>query len=76
MSEIPKNIYQRLVAHFGNQENTAKALLVKQPSVSNWVNEKKTMSERTALRAEKVTNGLFKAIELCPALAEFNSLSA
>ncbi|MCU4582904.1 helix-turn-helix domain-containing protein [Acinetobacter gyllenbergii] len=76
MSEIPNNIYQRLVNHFGNQESTAKALLVKQPSVSNWVNEKKTMSERTALRAEKVTHGQFKAIDLCPALAEFNSLRA
>jgi hypothetical protein len=71
MNETPKNIYQKLVDHFGSQESTAKALLVKQPSVSNWVNQKKGMSEQVALRAQRVTNGIFKAADLCPALAEF-----
>ena len=61
-------IYQRLVSHFGNQKNTAEALLVKQPSVSYWVRGTKSMSELVAIRAQAATNGEFKAVDLCPSL--------
>lgn len=76
MPDPSKNIYQLLVEYFGGQENTAKALNVKQPAVSCWVRRTKNMSERVAIRAEKATEGKFKAIDLCPALKEFQALSA
>ncbi|MCW1937549.1 helix-turn-helix domain-containing protein [Pseudomonas sp. MDMC_285] len=60
--------YERLVAHFKSQENTATALGVKQGTVSGWITGKHGMSAVTALRAERVTGGAFKAHELCPAL--------
>ncbi|WP_025094586.1 Cro/CI family transcriptional regulator [Acinetobacter soli] len=76
MTDSSKNIYQLLVEHFGGQENTANALNVKQPAVSCWVRRTKNMSERVAIRAEKATQGKFKATDLCPALKEFQTLSA
>jgi transcriptional repressor of cell division inhibition gene dicB len=71
-----KNIFEKLVIHFGGQENTAKALGVKQPAVSGWVRGSKNMSELIAMRAQTVTQGQFKAAELCPSLTEFKQLSA
>lgn len=76
MSESKKENFQKLVVYFGGQENTAKALHVKQPAVSGWVRGSKNMSELVAIRAEKATNGAFKAIDLCPSLKEFQTLSA
>ena len=67
-------LYQSLVAHFGSQENTANALHVKQPAVSGWVCGTKKMSAQTAFRAEKATQGVFKALDLCPSLKEFEDL--
>ena len=63
-------IYQELVDHFGGQQQTAKGLKVAQPSVSAWVTGRAQMSAKVALRAERVTNGLFKAEDLCPQLKE------
>lgn len=60
--------YEEVVAHFGSQTLTAKALDVEQPSVNAWLKGKTKMSEKTALRAEFATNGEFKAVELCPSL--------
>ncbi|MFC2996792.1 Cro/CI family transcriptional regulator [Acinetobacter sichuanensis] len=70
MTELGKNKFQRLVEHFGGQENTAKALQVRQPAVSAWVRGTRKMSELVAIRAQAVTNGEFKASELCPSLKE------
>lgn len=66
----PKEAYQRLVDYFGGQQATATALNVKQPSVSAWVSGKARMSAIVALRAERKTEGAFKAIDLCPQLNE------
>jgi DNA-binding transcriptional regulator YdaS (Cro superfamily) len=60
----------RLVKFFGTQERTADALGVKQASVSGWVSGKHGISELHAIKAEAVTGGAIKAIELCPRLAE------
>lgn len=71
---MPKSLdtkFKALVEHFGGQENTAKALQVKQPAVSGWVRGTKNMSELVAIRAEKVTAGKFKSADLCPSLKEF-----
>ncbi|MDK2146334.1 YdaS family helix-turn-helix protein [Acinetobacter baumannii] len=65
-------LYEKLVDHLGGQTSTAVVLLVSQPSVNAWVKGKNLMSPIVAKRAERVTNGIFKAAELCPSLKEFD----
>lgn len=67
-------IYQDLVKFFGSQTRTAKALSIKQPSVKAWLIGKANMSEKVAIRAEKVTQGKFQAVDLCPSLKEFSEI--
>lgn len=67
------NIFERLVAHFGTQEKTGSALGVDQATVSGWVREKHGMSAVVALKAEQITGGAFRAVELCPALERVTS---
>lgn len=62
------SIFQDLVSHFGTQIKTAERLGVDQGTVSGWVREKHGMGPVTAIRAEAETNGLFKAVDLCPDL--------
>lgn len=70
------NIYEHLVRHFGCQMKTAEKLGVKQGTVSGWVSGRHGMSAITAMRAEAETDGLFKSIDLCPALSAANKSSA
>ncbi|MGP5406077.1 transcriptional regulator [Psychrobacter celer] len=65
--------YSRLIARFGGQQKTAQALGCTQPSVSAWVQGKANMSAALALKAERITNGEFKAVDLCPALASLEA---
>lgn len=67
---MTSNIYKSVVAHFGNQQKTASALKIKQSSVNAWIKGKAIMSERTALRVQKLTNSEFKALDLSPSLKE------
>lgn len=66
--------YKRLVAHFGGQQKTAAALGCTQPSVWAWLQGNAHMSATLALKAERITNGEFKAIDLCPALAALEAV--
>ena len=68
--------YKDLVKAFGGQVKTGEALGVEQPSVSAWVTGKARMAEITAMKAEILTKGQFKAIDLCPKLAELESVKA
>lgn len=61
---------KRLVAHFKSQEAAAIALNVKQGTVSGWVRGVHGCSAEVAIRAERVTNGLFKAVDLRPSLSQ------
>lgn len=63
-----KAIYSELVSFLGGQVATAKALGVSQSNVSGYINGRWNMSELVALKAEKATNGKFKAVDLCPSL--------
>lgn len=67
------SIYKTLVEHFGTQKKTAAALMVDQGTVSGWVRGKYGMGPVPALLAEKVTEGKFKADELCPRLKQLSS---
>lgn len=59
---------QKLIDHFGGQMKTAKALGVSQSAVSQWLSGSSRMSALVAVRAESETDGLFKYVDLCPAL--------
>lgn len=61
--------FKQLVAHFGSQAETAKALKVKQGSVSGWVRGLHGCSAEVALRAERITGGKIKAADLRPSLS-------
>lgn len=67
MNQQDRNV-KRLIDFFGGQIETAKALGVKQPAVSGWLNCEHGMTEINALKAEKLTNGEIKATDLCPKL--------
>jgi DNA-binding transcriptional regulator YdaS (Cro superfamily) len=64
------NIYKSLVEHFGGQVKAAKALKLTQPNMSALINGRWGMSPIVAIRAERVTNGEFKAVDLCPSLRD------
>lgn len=61
--------FKKLVEHFGSQSATAAALDVKQGSVSGWVRGIHGCSAEVALRAERLTNGEIRAVELRPSLS-------
>lgn len=67
------NIFKSLVKHFGTQNDTADALEVNQGTVSGWVRGKYGMGPITAMKAEAVTGGKFKAYELCPSLKKLDT---
>ena len=66
--------YTSLVGFFESQSEAARQLNVKQPSVNAWLTGKAQMSAISAQRAEIVTKGKFKAVDLCPLLAEIEKL--
>lgn len=62
------SLFIALVRHFGTQVTTAEQLGVDQTTVSGWVRGKHGMSPAVAVRAERLTNGAFKAADLCPSV--------
>lgn len=71
-----QTLYEDLVKHFGGQKLTAIALDVSQSNISGYVSGRWNMSELVAMRAEKATEGKFKASDLCPSLKEFQQATA
>ena len=59
-----------LIAIFGTQKKLGETLGVKQGTITAWLNLRHGVSERNALKAERITNGQVKAVDLCPSLAE------
>lgn len=70
------NNIDALIQHYGNQELLAKALGVAQGAVSQWKTGKTAISPTNALKIEKITDGKFKAVDLCPQLIEIEKLKA
>ncbi len=64
------SIYQQLIDHFGSQSATAKAIGVKQPTISGYVTGRWNMTPIVAMRAEAATGKKIKAEDLCPALKD------
>lgn len=71
--DIEPNIYERLVNHFGGQIEAGKAIGVAQCTISGYLNNKWGMSEKTAIKTQKATNGLFKAVDFCPSLRDLDN---
>ena len=65
-----KRMAKKLVAHFGTQTATAKALGVTRMAVSHWVTGNVDISPISAIKAELATDGAFKASELSAQLAK------
>ncbi|WP_053982253.1 YdaS family helix-turn-helix protein [Marinagarivorans algicola] len=65
---MPALNYKKLVKRLGGTKKASRALNVSMPSVCGWVSSKHGMSAAVAIRAERVTDGEFKAEDLCPAL--------
>lgn len=73
MQNIDNQVFEpaeRLIKHFGGQVKTGNALGVKQGTVNGWLNMKHGVSSINAQKAERLTGGIVKAVELCPALSE------
>lgn len=71
-----KEVLLELVAEYGSQEKLARAIGVKQGTITGWIHGKHGINELNALRIEKMTNGKVKAIDLCPRLAEIEKIKA
>lgn len=67
---LNQKLYQDLVKHFGGPSAAARALCVKQGTASGWIRGDHGMSLKVALRAEKLTDGMFKAADLSVVAAE------
>lgn len=63
---------QKLIDYFGGQVATAEELNRTQALISKLLNNKAKVSPLLAMKAEKVTNGAVKAIDLCPKLKELD----
>lgn len=64
------NIYDSLSKSLGGQVAAANELGISQPTMSGYINGRWYMSEKVARRAERITKGKYKAIDLCPALKD------
>ena len=64
------NIFSEIVAHFGGQLATARALGVSQGTVSGWTRGLHGCSAETAFHIQGKTGGRFNAAQLRPSLAE------
>ena len=64
------NIYAILVKDLGGPTKAAKRLGVSQAAASCWVKGDYGMSPIVAMRAERVTKGKFKAVDLNEKLRE------
>ncbi len=73
---MSKSTYQQLIDYFGSQAATAKAIGVKQPTISGYLTGRWNITPIVAMRAEVATNGAIKAVDLCPALKDIAKLSA
>ena len=66
------NTIDQLIQHFGNQNTLAQKLGLSQGAVSQWRTDKSKISPENALKIEKITDGKFRAVDLCPRLAELD----
>lgn len=71
-----KKVLLELIAEYGSQEKLARAIGVKQGTITGWIHGKHGINELNASRIEKITNGKVKAIDLCPRLAEIEKMKA
>lgn len=67
-------IYKQVVEHYGTQQKMADAIGCSQTLVWRWLNGRAKMPTHFALKVEKLTNGKFKAVDLCPRLAEIEQI--
>lgn len=60
--------YKEISELFRTQQEMADEFGCSQPLVYKWLSGKQLMTAHFAMKAEKITNGKFKAVDLCPKL--------
>lgn len=63
---------RRLISHFGTQEQMARAIGIHQGGISSYLNGRHGISQTVAKTIERVTDGKFKAVDLCPRIGRHN----
>lgn len=63
-------LYQKLLDDLGGPKKAAIALKVAQSTASGWKLGQHGMSARTAIRAEQLTKGRYKAVDLSAELSD------
>lgn len=67
---------KEIITFFGTQQKLGSALGCSQTTVFKWLHNQMNITPLHALKIEKLTNGKFKAVELCPRLAELEQMTA
>ena len=65
-------LIQKLIREFGTQIKLGQAIGISQSTITGWLRLEHGISELTALKIEKITEGKFRAVDLCPRLAELD----
>lgn len=65
--------YNEIATLFKTQQEMANAFGCSQPLVYKWLSGKQVMTAHFAIKAEKITGGEIKAIDLCPKLKELEN---
>lgn len=60
--------YKKISELFKTQQEMADEFGCSQPLVYKWLSGKQLMTAHFAMKAEKITDGKFKAVDLCPKL--------
>lgn len=63
--KTPPQVFKKLLAHFGNQREIARALKIKQPSVQRWFSDQHIPIKR-AIQIERITKGKITVLEMWP----------
>lgn len=61
-----KKLVGQLINYFGTQAKMAQAIGIHQGGISSYLNGRHGMSQTVAKTIERVTDGKFKAVDLCP----------
>ena len=65
-----------LIEYFGTQTQMARAIGIHQGGISSYLNGRHGISQTVAKTIERVTEGKFKAVDLCPRIGRHHDSSA
>lgn len=63
---------RKLIEYFGTQTKMARAIGIHQGGISSYLNGRHGISQTVAKTIERVTEGKFKAVDLCPRIGRYH----